>query len=145
MIGAAPDCLSHVPSTQKVGSVRTTGCQRSAEHAPGAPRADLQRTGQPQGVDGIEKSTRLCPLARRRAVRVRAPCPQDDASIDEYIRSTLHSGNAIVGTCKMGASAEDGAVVDSQLRVHGVAGLRVVDASVIPIIPGAAPKLLSKP
>lgn len=62
---------------------------------------------------------------------------QDDASLDEYIRSTLHSGNAIVGTCKMGASAAEGAVVDSQLRVHGIAGLRVVDASVIPIIPGA--------
>lgn len=57
--------------------------------------------------------------------------------MDEYIRATLHSGNAIVGTCKMGASAAEGAVVDSQLRVHGIAGLRVVDASVIPIIPGA--------
>ena len=61
---------------------------------------------------------------------------QDDASIDDYIRRTLHSGNAIVGTCQMGASATAGAVVDSQLRVHGVQGLRVVDASVIPVIPG---------
>ena len=67
------------------------------------------------------------------------PVPQDDASIDDYIRRTLHSGNAIVGTCQMGASPEAGAVVDSQLRVHGVQGLRVVDASVIPVIPGKAP------
>jgi choline dehydrogenase len=40
-----------------------------------------------------------------------------------------------VGTCRMSDVRED-AVVDSQLRVHGVQGLRVVDASVMPVIPG---------
>jgi len=40
-----------------------------------------------------------------------------------------------VGTCRMSDDAE-GAVVDSQLRVHGLQGLRVVDASVFPVIPG---------
>ena len=39
-----------------------------------------------------------------------------------------------VGTCKMGAAEDTRAVVDSRLRVHGLAGLRVVDASVMPTI-----------
>lgn len=43
----------------------------------------------------------------------------------------MHSGNALVGTCAMGS------VVDAaDLGVRGVAGLRVVDASVLPRIPG---------
>jgi GMC oxidoreductase len=41
---------------------------------------------------------------------------QSDAEVDEYIRKTLHSGNAIVGTCKMGTDAAD-SVVDPQLKV----------------------------
>ncbi len=40
-----------------------------------------------------------------------------------------------VGTCRMSDEGED-AVVDSRLRVHGLQGLRVVDASVMPVIPG---------
>jgi choline dehydrogenase len=40
-----------------------------------------------------------------------------------------------VGTCRMSETADD-AVVDSELRVHGIDGLRVVDASVMPMITG---------
>ena len=39
-----------------------------------------------------------------------------------------------VGTCKMGARADAGAVVDARLRVHGIDGLRVADASIMPTI-----------
>jgi choline dehydrogenase len=39
----------------------------------------------------------------------------------------------VIGTCKMGQDPM--AVVDDQLRVHGIAGLRVVDASIMPTVP----------
>ena len=61
---------------------------------------------------------------------------QSDQDMDHYIKTTLHSGNALVGTCAMGLAPENGAVVDSDLKVYGVRGLRVADSSVIPHIPG---------
>lgn len=68
-----------------------------------------------------------------------------DQDIEAYIRRTLHSANAIVGTCALGVNPMEGAVVDGQLKVHGLEGIRVVDSSVIPIIPGgqtAAPTFM---
>ncbi|KAH8306538.1 hypothetical protein KR018_009261, partial [Drosophila ironensis] len=51
-----------------------------------------------------------------------------------YIRSFYVGAWHSVGTCKM-ASKEEGGVVDDRLRVHGVKGLRVLDASIMPILP----------
>ncbi len=59
----------------------------------------------------------------------------DDAGLRAHLRGTVNPYWHGVGTCAMGVSA--GAVVDPSLRVRGVAGLRVVDASVIPTIPSA--------
>ena len=54
----------------------------------------------------------------------------EDAEIDEFIRSNAETVYHPIGTCRMGT--DDNAVVDTQLRVKGVNGLRVVDASVMP-------------
>ncbi|WP_159585661.1 GMC family oxidoreductase [Chelativorans xinjiangense] len=51
----------------------------------------------------------------------------------DYARQTISTTFHPVGTCKMGPGPE--AVVDARLRVHGIAGLRVVDASIMPTIP----------
>ncbi|HEY4277042.1 MAG TPA: GMC family oxidoreductase N-terminal domain-containing protein [Conexibacter sp.] len=63
------------------------------------------------------------------------PQVQDEAAIRDYIRQAMTSYNHQVGTCRMGTDAS--AVVDPQLRVNGVTGLRVADASIIPSIPSA--------
>ncbi|HEY6455589.1 MAG TPA: GMC family oxidoreductase N-terminal domain-containing protein [Steroidobacteraceae bacterium] len=59
---------------------------------------------------------------------------QSDAEIADFIRSSSYTVHHQVGTCRMGEHPE--AVVDSQLRLRGVDGLRVVDASVMPRIVG---------
>ncbi|MDN5744590.1 MAG: GMC family oxidoreductase N-terminal domain-containing protein [Nocardioidaceae bacterium] len=60
----------------------------------------------------------------------RPMAPIDDASLDAYIQQYTQTLYHPVGTCAMGSG--DGAVVDPQLRVRGVEGLRVADASVMP-------------
>ena len=59
---------------------------------------------------------------------------QGDADITAFIRRKAETVYHPVGSCRMGN--DDAAVVDSELRVRGVAGLRVVDASVMPNLPG---------
>ena len=59
---------------------------------------------------------------------------QTDAQIEAFIRGHADTIYHPVGSCRMGLGAMD--VVDSQLRVHGVQGLRVIDASIMPSIVG---------
>jgi choline dehydrogenase len=61
---------------------------------------------------------------------------QDESAVVEFIRRKAESIYHPVGTCRMGAPDDRSAVVDPQLRVRGVAGLRVVDASVMPKLIG---------
>ena len=59
---------------------------------------------------------------------------QTDTQIEHFIRGHADTIYHPVGTCRMGSGPMD--VVDAQLRVHGVQGLRVVDASIMPSIVG---------
>jgi choline dehydrogenase-like flavoprotein len=56
---------------------------------------------------------------------------QSDEQIEQFLRARVDTIYHPVGTCRMGPDARHD-VVDAELRVHGVAGLRVVDASIMP-------------
>jgi choline dehydrogenase len=88
-------------------------------------------------VEGMKLARRLFDMpAFKRYVGdpVEPPTRADsDEALAEHVREQAETLYHPVGTCKMGP--DDLAVVDPQLRVRGVDGLRVVDASVMPVIP----------
>lgn len=84
--------------------------------------------------------TRLTPLAGLVDEELQ-PGPQvaddDDRALADAIRADAATYYHPVGTCRMGPDRDVKAVVDASCRVHGVEGLWVVDASVMPAIPAA--------
>ncbi len=61
---------------------------------------------------------------------------KSDAEIEQWIRGNAETIYHPAGSCKMGPDSDPMAVVDNQCRVHGIEGLRVVDASVMPTLVG---------
>ena len=57
---------------------------------------------------------------------------QTDDELLDFARKTGNTGYHLVGTCTMGPNSNPMSVVGSDLKVHGVDGLRVIDASVMP-------------
>ena len=60
---------------------------------------------------------------------------EDDDALADHIRQNVAGTFHPVGTCRMGAATDRDAVVDAAGRVRGIAGLRVVDASIMPTVP----------
>jgi choline dehydrogenase len=115
---------------------------RSADPAD-KPRILTNSLGEPEDVASLVAGMRLAreiagrePLASR-IVRELKPGPavgDDDEELAASLRERVELIYHPVGTCRMGT--DEGAVVDPSLRVHGLEGLRVIDASVMPVIPG---------
>ncbi len=83
----------------------------------------------------ILQSPELSPYIERETI----PGP-DVNTDDEWLDFARRSGNTnyhLVGTCRMGATSDPTTVVDPALRVHGIEGLRVVDASIMPTMVSA--------
>lgn len=90
---------------------------------------DLQRTV--RGVQIVRRILAQPALAQHGAKEIASSAAaQTPAQIAQWVRQTADTIYHPVGTCRMGPADTD--VVDHQLRVHGVQGLRVVDASIFP-------------
>jgi choline dehydrogenase len=115
------------------GSVRLTGAAPDA-----APLIDLAYYRDPRDLDAAVAGLR----AARELGNAPAFAPwrgeeaqpgadvRDDSALRAYVRRSAHTYFHYAGTCRMGT--DDAAVVDTELRVRGVDGLRVIDASVMP-------------
>lgn len=86
----------------------------------------------PRLAEGVRFARRLLQQTAFDACRG-APVQGKGLEPEEHIRTWGQTLYHPVGTCRMGTDAD--AVVDAQLCVHGVAGLRVADASIMPVIP----------
>ena len=114
---------------------------RSADPA-GKPRIRFNALAEPEDLATLRRGLRA-------ARRIYASAPQaelvdrevfpgpevaSDAELDAFIRANAGLTQHPVGTCSMAPG--EGRVVDAELRVQGVDGLRVVDASIMPTVPG---------
>lgn len=83
----------------------------------------------------VARSIAREPAMKRYVVRELKPGAEvsDSASWEQFLRGHTHRGLHPVGTCAMGQY--ESSVVDSTLRVRGVRGLRVIDASIMPSLP----------
>ena len=70
-------------------------------------------------------------MVRERVEPLDSDLESDDA-LDEWLLREVTTGHHLTSTCKMGSASDPLAVVDQRLRVYGIEGLRIADASVMP-------------
>jgi choline dehydrogenase len=107
------------------------------------PQLDMQYVSHPEDmrrlIDGIRMSWELMhgPHLAPFVQEIVAPPPgimESDEALADYIRATTSTTWHVCGTCRMGPKSDPMAVTDQRGRVHGIDGLRVADASLMPDI-----------
>jgi choline dehydrogenase len=85
-------------------------------------------------LDGIRVARKVAQMPALKPLMVRETRPgpeaQDDGALLDYMKATIQTSWHMVGTCKNGC--RPAAVVDPELRVHGIANLRVIDSAICP-------------
>jgi choline dehydrogenase len=127
-------CIATLLTPKSRGSVRLR-----PDDPHGAPLVDpaylTDEADAPRLIAGIRRALDLGSTASMRAFigSVNRPKPEwDDNRMLSFVRESLMSMNHPVGTCRSGS--DDASVVDPELRVHGIRGLHIADASIMPDI-----------
>ncbi len=134
-----PNSISILPGVVRP---KSRGSVKLASPDPAVPPlVDPNYLGDPSDLDKLVEAVKIS--RRIFATKAFAPwvgaelMPADDPKTDDelraFVKATADSYHHQAGSCKMGT--DDLAVVDPELRVRGVAGLRVADASVMPVVP----------
>ncbi|MBM3925116.1 MAG: mycofactocin system GMC family oxidoreductase MftG [SAR202 cluster bacterium] len=94
--------------------------------------------------EGVRLSVKLAESGAFKGIFERRVAPTEaelasDEKLDAWMRSTVTTGHHSAGTCKMGPSSDEMAVVDQYGKVHGLEGLRVADASIMPDVVSVNP------
>lgn len=146
--GGAPGAMLDDHPGFSIGCFQLRPTSRGSVHATSpdartAPRIDPRYLAEEEDRLDVLASVRLArrvaqqaPLAAYvvKETRPSAACQGEDELLD-YIRKSAATSFHPVGSCRMGSDPH--AVVDAQLRVHGVSALRVVDSSVMPTLPAS--------
>jgi choline dehydrogenase len=158
--GSSPDLLFWVADPQGDPASISIECLLMRPHSRGSVRLGSADPAAPPRISlsDVETADDVGRLAEAylRAVEVAArpelhdfcrqpppPAPAAVAELRAYVIENLYRVPHVVGTCAMGVLPEDGAVVDVAGRVHGIDGLRVMDASIIPEPPSGFPNLVT--
>jgi choline dehydrogenase-like flavoprotein len=113
------------------------------------PRIELPVVGTERDLARLGEAYRIgLELANHPRIRALATDPPPDppdsaAALRERVIANAYSLPHVVGTCRMGADPANGAVVDPLGFVHGLEGLSVIDASIIPDPPSGFPHLVT--
>jgi choline dehydrogenase len=149
MLGGPPDGVPWLRAGKRRGDVllanaavsypRSRGSVRLASADPGdAPRVTYNLLDDPADLADLRRGYHVLrallaqPSLRRHVGATLRPAepPRSEADLDGYLRASAVTTQHPLATCRMGT--DDGAVVDARLRVRGVEGLRIADASVLP-------------
>jgi choline dehydrogenase len=132
--------MASVTAPDSRGSVRLASASPAAP-----PLIDPGFLREPADLDRLAAGLALIRTAAAHAAFTRlgvteawpGPGVRGSDGLRDWIRRTVGSYYHPAGTCRIGPSPDDGAVTDPELRVHGIDGLRVADASVMPLIVNA--------
>ena len=136
--GATIAVWQHRPESRGYVRIRSTDPHVKPEIQPNYLADEMDRQVIVGGIRLARRLMRTEPLA---PYFYHEALPGDDVRTDEEIldfaRGIGTTAFHVMGTCRMGPATDAGAVVDDRLRVHGMEGLRVVDASVMPLMTSA--------
>ena len=110
------------------------------------PKLDYQFLTHPWDLERLREAVRGCVglfehsgfdnLIQERLAPTDSQLASDDA-LDAWLKQDVGIAGHTCGTCKMGPSSDPAAVLDQYCRIHGIEGLRVIDAAAMPDIPRA--------